>query len=125
MPHELSQHRFELPEITDWFAGDDRTVAFVVVDGNGDTVDISTATVSWSLFEKPYQTDAADAVLDGSDSGVELVTGSRVDTSAGEWEVRIDSDATSDLWGEYFMRPEVEDSDGGTAKWRGRVVLSA
>lgn len=123
--HELSQHVAELPEVDDWLAGDDRVLAFRVVDSDGDGVDITNATVEWSLFERAYQTDAADAVLSGQDSGVEIVTDSRVNSSEGEFEVRIDGDATADLWGSFTHRPVVEQSDGSRASWKGDVTITA
>jgi hypothetical protein len=123
--HDLSQYAFELPDISDWLAGDDRTLAFTVVDADGNAVDIGNATVDWRLFEREYEEDDADAVLKGSDSDVELVTDSRVDTSNGEWEVRIDGAATEDEWGEYYHRPAVEQTDGTRSEWRGTVYLTA
>lgn len=123
--HDLSQHVAELPAIDDWLSGDDRVLAFRVVDADGNAVDISNATVGWSLFARPYHDDPADAVLSDADSGVELVTDSRVDTSNGEWEVRVDGAATADRWGEFTHRPVVEQSDGTRASWRGEIVLSA
>lgn len=123
--HELTQYAFELPDVDEWLAGDDRTLAFQVVDESGSGVDISGATVAWSLFDRDYETDSADAVLDDSDSGVELVTDNRVDTSIGEWEVRIDGEATDDLYGEYHQRPSVEQADGTEASWRGDVIVTA
>lgn len=123
--HELSQFAFELPDIEEWLAGDDRTLAFQVVDDQGDPVDISGATVSWALFDRFYQDDPADAVLDDSDSGVELVTDNRVDTTAGEWQVRIDGEATDDIWGRKYHRPRVEQTDGTEASWVGTVILTA
>lgn len=123
--HELSQYSAELPAVEGWLAGDDRALVFRVVDGDGDPVDISGATVSWALFERPYQTDPADAVLSGDDSGVELVTDNRVDTAGGEWEVRVDGAATEALWGSYWHRPEVVQQDGSTASWRGEAILTA
>jgi nitrogen fixation protein FixH len=125
MPHQLSQFDFELPAIEEWLSGDDRALAFQVVDADGDGVDISNATVEWRLFERPYHDEAADAVLTGSDSGVELVTDSRVDSTIGQWEVRVDADATEDLWGEYWHRPRVTQMDESTASWRGRIELTA
>lgn len=125
MVHDLSQYAFELPDIEEWLAGDDRKLEFFVVDAAGNSVDISSATPSWALYGREYQTEDSDAVLTDSDSGVEVVTDSRVDTSVGEWEVRIDGSATSDLYGEYYHRPAVEQSDGTVSKWRGRVVLTA
>lgn len=125
MAHDLSMPAFELPAIAEWFAGDDRTLAFQVVDAAGDGVDITDATVTWRLFARPYQTDASEAVLDGTDAGVDIVTDNRVDTTIGEFEVRVDGEATDDEWGEYWHRPRVEQSDGTEASWRGRVVLTA
>ena len=125
MPHDLTQTAFELADIEEWLAGDDRVLAFEVVDANGAGVDISNATVTWALFGREYQSDPADAVLDESDSGVEVVTDSRVDTSVGEFEVRVDGDATDGLWGEFYQRPNVEQSDGTEASWRGEVILTS
>lgn len=125
MPHELTQYVAELPTVEDWISGDDRTLAFQVVDANGDAVDISNATVEWELYVRAYEDDPANAVVTGSDSGVELVTDNRVDTSNGEWEVRIDGSVTADEWGEYHQRALVTQSDGTTATWRGRVVIGA
>jgi hypothetical protein len=123
--HELSTYAFELPSIDEWFAGDDRTLAFTVTDADGNAIDISNATVEWGLFEREYQDDAADAVLSGSDSGVELVTDNRVDSEAGEFEVRVSGEATEDLWGEFYHRPAVEQSDGTRSEWRGEATVTA
>jgi hypothetical protein len=125
MPHELTQYDFDLPAIEDWLSGDDRTLAFVVVDAAGDPVDISGATVAWALYDRPYNDDPANATLSDSDSGVELVTDNRVDTTAGEWEVRIDAAATVDLWGDFTHRPSVTQTDGTTATWIGDVTITA
>jgi hypothetical protein len=123
--HELSQYVSELPTVEDWLSGDDRALVFEVVDSTGDPVDISGASVAWALYEREYNDDPTNAVLTGDDSGVELVTDSRVDITAGEWEVRIDGAATSDEWGQYWHRPSVEQSDGSTATWRGEVIIEA
>ncbi|MFW5964381.1 MAG: hypothetical protein ACOCQM_05900 [Natronomonas sp.] len=126
MPHDLSTHVYELPPVEEWISGDNRVLQFTVVDGVGDPVDISDAEMSWALYERAYQDDPDDAVLSDSDSGVEVVTDSRVDTEEGEWEVRIDADATADdIWGEYWHRPSVEQVDDSRASWRGRVVVTA
>lgn len=125
MVHELTQYDFMLPAVDDWIAGDDRTLAFTVVDSDGTGVDISGATVAWALYPRQYQTDSADAVASGADAAVELVTDTRVDSANGEWEVRVGGTATADLWGEYWHRPEVEQADGTVATWLGEVTLTA
>jgi hypothetical protein len=125
MPHQLSQFAFELPDIDEWLSGDDRSLVFQVVDGDGNPVDISTASVEWTLYERAYNDDPTTAVLSGSDSGVELVTDNRVDTTNGEWEVRIDGAATADLYGTYWHRPAVEQTDGSSASWRGEILITA
>lgn len=125
MAHDLTLYDFVLPTVDEWLAGDSRTLAFTVTDAAGDPVDISAATVSWALYERAYQDTPADAVLTGDDSGVELVTDNRVDTSAGEFEVRLDSDATADLWGGFYQRPTIEQVGGTVASWRGEVVVTA
>jgi hypothetical protein len=123
--HELDLYAFELPAIEEWISGDDRTLAFQVVDDTGAAVDISNATPDWRLYARPYHDDPADAVLTGDDSGVEIVTDSRVDTTNGEWEVWVDGDATGDRWGNYWHRPVVEQPDGTRASWKGKIVLTA
>jgi len=123
--HDLNLYAYELPTVDEWLAGDDRTLAFVVSDSNGDPVDISGATVEWALYRRAYQDDTADAVLSGDDDDVELVTDDRVDSENGEFEVRISGDASADLVGEHWQRPAVEQADDTRASWRGRVVLTA
>ena len=125
MPHQLDRFAFELPEIDSWLSGDDRALVFQVVDSDGTPVDISTATVEWFLFDRAYQDNPANAVLTGDDSGVELVTDSRVDSENGVWEVRIDGAASEDLYGGYYHRPAVEQSDGSRASWRGSLTITA
>lgn len=124
-PHQLSQYVSDLPAVEDWISGDDRALVFQVVDSDGNPVDITGATVAWALYERPYQDDPAEAVLTGSDSGVELVTDSRVDLTEGVWEVRVDGAATAEEWGAYHHRPSVEQTDGSTASWRGPVTITA
>ena len=123
--HDLDLHAYELPAVEEWLAGDDRTLAFVVSDADGDPVDISDATVEWALYRRAYQDDPADAVLSGDADGVELVTDDRVDSEAGQFEVRVDGDASRTLDGEYWHRPAVTQSDDTRASWRGRVVVTA
>jgi hypothetical protein len=126
VPHQLTQYDYELPDIEAWISGDSRTLAFQVVDADGDGVDISGASVSWAMYRRAYEDDPANAVLTGSDSGVELVTDNRVNSAEGDWEVRINPSATeADIYGQYFHRPSVEQSDGSRASWRGRIVLTA
>lgn len=122
--HELTHSDFTLPEIDSVFAGDSRQLSFRVVDENGDGVDITGATVEWSLFNRSYQDDPADAVLTDGDASVELVTDNRVDSENGEWEVRLSPEATEGNWGSFYHRPVVTDADGNRASWRGEIVLT-
>jgi len=123
--HDLSLFAFELPTVEEWLAGDDRVLAFQVTDDAENPVDISNATVSWGLWTRPYQDADPDAVLTDADSGVEVVTDTRVDTTNGEFEVRVDGEATDGEFGEYCQRPLVEQSDGTEASWRGKIILTA
>lgn len=123
--HELNQYDFTLPDIDEWLAGDDRTLAFQVTDAAGNGVDISQATIEWGLFDRPYVSDPAAAVIDGGDTDVEIVTDSRVDTTVGEFEVRIASTATEDLYGTFSQRPVVTQADGSSASWIGAVTMTA
>lgn len=122
--HDLQFHNFELPTVDSVFAGDSRQLAFRVVDSAGNGVDITNATVEWSLFNRAYHDDPADAVITGDDASVELVTDSRVDSEDGEWEVRLSPEATEDNWGSFYHRPVVTDADGNRASWRGELVLT-
>jgi len=123
--HETSLYDFELPDVEDWLAGDDRELAFRVTDADGTGVDISAAAVTWALYNRAYQSDPADAVVTEADSGVEVVTDDRVDTSVGEFEVRIDGEVTDPLWGEFHHRPVVEQTDRSRASWLGEVEITA
>jgi len=123
--HDLELYDFELPTIEDALAGDSRTLAFRVVDADGSGVDITPATVGWALFEREYQSESADAVIDESDSEVSVVTSGSVDPTLGEFEVRLDPGATDAVWGEFYHRPEVEQADGSVVSWRGELILTA
>lgn len=123
--HDLDIYDHTLPDIDDAFSGDSRTLSFQVTDGNGDGVDISNATVTWGLWDREYLDDDADAELTQADSGVEVVTDNRVDTSIGQFEIRLDPQATEDLWGDFYHRPAVEQSDGSVASWRGVLTITA
>jgi len=123
--HDLELYDFELPRIEDALAGDSRTLAFQVVDADGNGVDITPATVAWALFEREYQSDASDAVIDESDSAVSVVTDDGVDPTLGEFEVRLDPGATDALWGEFYHRPILDQADGSSVSWRGPLILTA
>lgn len=123
--HTLSPTAYILPTVDDFLAGDSRVLAFTVVDGADNPIDISGATVSWELYEREYQDDPADAVLTEADTSVEIVTDNRVDTTDGEFEVRLDAGALDGEWGRMYQRPKVEQTDGTVASWRGEVVVSA
>jgi hypothetical protein len=123
--HELEYYDFELPRIEDALAGDSRTLAFQVVDADGNGVDITPATVAWALFEREYQSDVSDAVIDESDSEVSVVTSGGVDPTLGEFEVQLSPGATDAIWGEFYHRPEVTQADGSVVSWRGELILTA
>ena len=123
--NDLNIYAFALPTVDGWLSGDDRVFVLRVVDDDGNAVDISTATVSWALYHRPYNDDPTDAVLTGDDSSIEIVTDDRVDTTEGVFEVRIGSDATVDRWGQFWHRPRVEQVDGSVATWRGEIVVEA
>lgn len=123
MATTLDNGRFELPDITDWYAGDSRILAFTV-ERDGTLIDLTNATITWGLWEKAYQEEEADAILTGDSAGVEIVTDSRVDAENGEFEVRLDPEATEDIYGEFWHRPQVTQG-GTTASWRGRVLLES
>ena len=123
--NDLNIYAFALPTVDNWLSGDDRTFVLRVVDDDGNAVDISTATVTWALYLRPYNDDPTDAVLTGDDSSIEIVTDDRVDTTEGVFEVRIGGDATVDRWGQFWHRPRVEQADGSVATWRGEIVVEA
>jgi len=114
----------DLPTV-EMLAGDSRTLAFQVVDASGNGVDITDATVTWGLFAREYLDADADAELTGSDSAVEIVTDDRVDTTNGEFEVRLAPGATDGIWGVWYHRPEVEQAGGSVASWRGSLIIES
>jgi hypothetical protein len=116
---------FELPTVEDWISGDDRKLAFKVTDGAGNGIDIADATVSWALYDRPYEDDTSNAVLTDSDSDVDLITSAGVDPAVGEWEVNVGGAATEEEWGRYHQRPKVEAADGSVATWVGTVLIQA
>lgn len=124
MAHSLDPSDFYLPTIDEFIAGDTRVLAFVV-ENDGTPMDLTGTTITWALFDREYQDDPADAVIDGGDPDVDVVTDSRVDLTAGEFEVRIGADASEGLYGQYFHRPKVEQTDGTTASWLGECVITA
>ena len=122
MPNELDTTRKELPPIRDALSGDSRQLAFTVVDGDGNSVDISDADVEWSLHTRAYA--ASETVLDGDDASVTIQTDGVIDPEEGEFRVDIDASASETLYGDYYHRPRIEQADGSVASWLGEIVLT-
>lgn len=124
MTHSLDPTRYYLNPVDDWLAGDSRRFEFTVTDSAGNTIDISNYSFEWYLLDNDYDPDA-DAVYDDSNAGIEIVTDSRVDTTVGEFEVRIDEGVTSGEWGDYYQRVVVDPVDDTLQSWEGEVILAA
>lgn len=88
-----------------YFAGDSLEITITVDDADGNDKDLSGASVSWALAEKP----GGAAVLDGSSTGV---TVSVTNAATGEVTVTIAGGTTDDLVGSYYHELEVTDSAG-------------
>ena len=125
MPHSLDPSAFILDDVVDFLAGDSRVLSFTLTDGNGNPVDVSNATIEYRWFEREYQTGDSAAVLTGDDADVEIVTDNRVDTTAGEFEIRLDPSATVDLYGDYYQKARVVQEDESEASWVGRINITA
>jgi len=123
--HDLSLYAFELPAVEEWITGDNRLLAFQVTDDAENPVDISNADIEWALYERPYEDNPSTAVATGEDADVVIVDDARVDTTNGEFEVRVEGTITEDLAGEYWQRPSVTQPDNTTATWRGKIILTA
>jgi len=116
----------DLPDIPDWVAGDSRRLNFTVETADGTPKDLSTDALEWYLTRRPYQERSA-AVLDDTDSDVEVVTSGAVDPTQGEFRVDISETTLSAVgaWGEHYQHVVVDLPDESRQSWRGRVVVVA
>ena len=122
MPTALDPDRFELDPIDGWLSPDSRQLLFTVELADGSAKDISNDSLEWYLLAKPYASDG-DAVVSGSDPGVEVRT-DVVDPTAGESRVDIKQGTLTGEWGEYHQRVTVDPPDGSRQTWQGRVTLT-
>jgi hypothetical protein len=120
---DLAPDAATLPTIDGFPASDSRVLAFTVLLADGTPRDISDDTVEWYLLDKPY-TDIQSPLVSDSDPGVEVVTDSRVDTTAGEFEVRIDEGTLAGEWGSVYQRVRVDAIGETRQSWTGEVVLT-
>lgn len=88
-----------------YYAGDSLEITISVDDANGNNKDLSGASVSWVVAEKP----GGSAVIDGSTTDVSV---SVTDAAAGEVTVTVGNGVTDDLVGSYYHELEVTDSAG-------------
>jgi len=110
-------HAIEPPD--HYVAGESLTQEFTVEE-DGAAKPIDGADVSWYLLPNRGD-DAADAVLDDSDSGV---SASIVDADAGRVDVVIDQGTTDGLGGDrYWQRLVVDDAGPGKQIWGGYVTV--
>lgn len=124
MALDLSPDGFRLDPVEDWVTGDSHTFAFTVTLEDGSAKDISNDSLKWALLERAYD-DRSDAIVTESDSGVEIVTSGTVDPTAGEFEVRVDEDTVTDVWGRLSQRVAVDPIDDSQQTWIGEVLLTS
>jgi len=122
MPTLSTDEDHRIDRIEDWVAGDSHRIAFTVTQ-DGTPRDITDDEISWRLSRRPYQ--RTDTVLDDSAAGIEVVTDTRVDTTNGEFEVRIDEGVTSDNWGEYWATVVVDPPGDSKQSWLGAVAIES
>jgi len=120
---DLRADRATLATIEGFPNRDSRRLEFTVLLSDGTPKDISEDTPEWYLLGKPYHDDS-EAIIDDSDPGVEIVTDTRIDTAAGEFEVRIDPETLVGEWGPVTQRVRLSAGGGTTISWRGRIVLT-
>ncbi len=108
MTHEIDPPRT-------YAAGESLIQTFSITE-DGSARDITGAAVQWQLL--PTQgADAADAILDESETGVDATI---TDDVNGTVEVAIDQDVTTDLGGErLYQRLIVDDNGPGKQIWGG------
>lgn len=95
--------------------GDTRRLPFSVTDGDGDTQDLTGATLSWRLG------DEAAPVLSTDESGVSIVNR---DDTAGTFAVELSSDATNGIErGSYREVLTITDNGGNVTQFLGRVRI--
>jgi hypothetical protein len=124
MQQDLNADRATLPTIDGFPASDARRLEYTVLLSDGTPRDISNDTPEWYLLGKPYDNDA-DALVSDSDPDVEIVTDSRVDTTAGVFEVRIDPDALAGEWGPRYQRIRIDAPGDTRLTWEGEIILTA
>lgn len=123
MALDLHADGTQLDAVEDWIAGDSHTFAFTVTLSDGSAKDISEDTIEWELLERAYHS-REDAVVTDGDTDVEVVTSGTVDPTAGEFEVRVAEDVTSEDWGRYVQRVTVDPLGDSRQSWIGEILLS-
>lgn len=120
---DLAPDEATLDPIDGFPAGDSRRLEFTVVFADGTPRDVSDDTIEWYLLDKPYD-DIANAIVDGDDPGVEVVTDNRVKTDEGEFDVRIDEDTLTGEWGSLYQVVRVDAPGETRQSWTGEVILT-
>ena len=96
---------------------DAKVLPFVVRNKDGERIDITGATIVWELRAR----SAYEPALSLEDVGVEVIN--RVN-DRGEFEIRLDTDATEGLEPRtYRERVRITDTDGDQTTWIGEVPI--
>lgn len=109
---------YQIDSVDDWPSGDTRVFPFIVKDNDSsdEFFDITDADISWELADIV----TSDTVIDDSDSTVTIVVNN---ASEGNFEVRVDKDATDGLDGDYREIITIVDSRGDKTTWAGRIEI--
>ena len=96
---------------------DAKVLPFVVRNKDGDRIDITGATIVWELRARA----AHEPSLSLEDVGVEVINR---DNDQGEFEIRLDTDATEDLEPRtYRERVRITDTGGDQTTFIGEVPI--
>lgn len=103
--------RHTIPAVEDVPLDDAILLSFSAEDNDGSTLELGGASIEWDLIDRV----TGESVLSESDSGV---TVQNRDNNAGTFEVKIDTDVTTDLDERtYLERVRITTQDGDLATW--------
>lgn len=110
-----------IESVDHWPEGDTRVFPFIVPDRDADSEDarlnLSGADITWRL----QNASTGEDVLDLSSDGVVLNIVSDIN---GEFEIRVEKEASEGIEGRFREIIRIVDDEGNRSTWKGRVNIS-
>lgn len=88
------------------WAGDNKTLSFTANDENSSALDITGNTIRWSLARTPYEAALIEKSTTGGSTQVNITS-----STAGTFEVTLNSSDSSSLRGVYYHEAHIIDGD--------------